>query len=180
MQKNCCDTDTVQKSEGKGFDVFLVGIIAATFLLLGGVILVGSQMGASADVSTDTQVETQVNATRHDWGTIGIDDGITTTTFIIENNGSSPLKLYDVKTSCMCTTAQLRTSETSSKQFGMHENTKSVFEFPSGERAELVVSFDPAYHGPSGIGPIERAVTMRTNDASQPTLSFQVSALVVK
>ena len=80
----------------------------------------------------------------------------------------------------MCTTAQLRTSGETSKKFGMHEKTANVFEVQPGETAEVVVEFDPLFHGPSGVGPINRTVTMNTNDSSQPQLSFQLAANVVK
>ena len=90
------------------------------------------------------------------------------------------LKLYNVKTSCMCNTAQLKTPDVTSKKFKMHEASTDVIEVKPGEAAELIVEFDPAFHGPSGVGPINRTITMDTNDVNNPTLSFNLTANVVK
>lgn len=179
MQHDCCKTDSKKPSK-KGIDSFLIGIIVVTVLILGGAVYFGTKMGATTQVTADTQVETQIGETKYDWGTIDINGGIVSKSFTIENSGTTPLKLYDVKTSCMCTTAQLKTASNSSKKFGMHEKNSSVFEVAPGESAEVLVEFDPLFHGPSGVGPISRTVTMNTNDASRPTLSFQLSANVVK
>ena len=62
----------------------------------------------------------------------------------------------------------------------MHEKTPDVFEVKPGKTAELIVEFDPLFHGPSGIGPINRTITMDTNDANNSTLSFNLTANVVK
>ncbi len=180
MQQNCCTTKVKKQKTKKGIDSFLLGIIVVTVLLLGGAIFFGARLGATTQVVADSQVTTQIENTRHDWGTIDIDGGVVSKTFTIENKGSSPLKLYDVQTSCMCTTAQLQSQGRSSKRFSMHEKNGSVFEVNPGEKAELLVEFDPAFHGPSGVGPISRTVTINTNDASNPSLSFQVTATVVK
>lgn len=179
MQHDCCKTDSKKPSK-KGIDSFLIGIVVVTVLILGGAVYFGTKMGATTQVSADTQVETQIGETKYDWGTIDINGGIVSKSFTIENSGTTPLKLYDVKTSCMCTTAQLKTASNSSKKFGMHEKNRSVFEVAPGESAEVLVEFDPLFHGPSGVGPISRTVTMNTNDANRPTLSFQLSANVVK
>lgn len=179
MQHDCCKIDSKKPSK-KGIDSFLIGIIVVTVLILGGAVYFGTKMGATTQVTADTQVETQIGETKYDWGTIDINGGIVSKSFTIENSGTTPLKLYDVKTSCMCTTAQLKTASNSSKKFGMHEKNSSVFEVAPGESAEVLVEFDPLFHGPSGVGPISRTVTMNTNDASRPTLSFQLSANVVK
>lgn len=180
MGKNCCSPkQTKHHSKGK-VDTFLLGIIVVTALVLGGVVYLGSKIGATAQVTTDTKVAVAIENNQFDWGTIDINGGIVSKTFAIENKGTAPLKLYDTKTSCMCTTAQLSTPAETSKKFGMHEKTSSVFEVSPGETAELLVDFDPAFHGPSGVGPISRTVTMNTNDPNNQTLSFQLSANVVK
>lgn len=179
MSKDCCKPEKSKTARGK-IDPFIAGIVVVTVLLLGGVVIVGSKMGATPQVVADTQVSLAVENNTHDWGTIDINDGIASKTFTIENTSSEPLRLHDVKTSCMCTTAQLVTAEASSKKFGMHEKSPSVFEVKPGETAELVIEFDPAFHGPSGVGPISRTVTMDTNAAANPTLSFQLAANVVK
>ena len=180
MAKDCCDEKNMKNTKKSGVDPIILGIIAFTVLLLGGALYFGSKLGVSSVVEADQAVQITVDDTSHDWGNIDINGGIVSKAFAIENTSDSVLKLYDVKTSCMCTTAQLRTSAETSKKFGMHEKTSSVFEVQPGDTAEVVVEFDPLFHGPSGVGPINRTVTMNTNDSSQPQLSFQLAANVVK
>ncbi|MCA9343137.1 DUF1573 domain-containing protein [Candidatus Saccharibacteria bacterium] len=182
MSHDCCSPKHNKKlAAKKGIDPFLAGIGVVTVLLLVGAIFFGSKMGATAqDVEPDAEVAMSVAENTYDWGTVDYDGGIVSKTFAIENSGATPLKLFDVKTSCMCTTAQLKSASQTSKKFGMHEKSSSVFEVKPGEKAELVVEFDPAFHGPSGVGPINRTVTMTTNSTDNPTLAFQLTANVFK
>lgn len=180
MNHHCCEPQPDSAPRKRKFDPFLMGIVAITLLFLGAVIYFGTRVGATAQVNANDQVTMTVAENSYDWGTIDINGGIVSKSFIIENKGSVPLKLYDIKTSCMCTTAQLKTAKQVSKKFGMHEKTSSVFEVQPGEMAELIVEFDPAFHGPSGVGPISRTITVNTNDSSNPALSFHLTANVVK
>lgn len=182
MSHECCKPKHKSgHSKKRIVDPVIASIGIVTLLLVVGVAYFGSRMGATAqEVEADSQVSASVAGNRFDWGTINIDGGIVSKAFAIENSGSNPLKLYDVKTSCMCTTAQLKTASQTSKKFGMHEKSANVFEIQPGETAELLVEFDPAFHGPSGVGPINRTVTMNTNDSSNPSLTFQLTANVVK
>jgi hypothetical protein len=180
MSHDCCNTSNKKNVKKGGPDKFLAGVVIITVLILALAVFFGTRMGETIQVTTDTQVAISVDSNRYDWGTIDLNGGIVSKSFAIENSGSILLKLYDVKTSCMCTTAQLKTTEKTSNKFGMHEKSSSVFEVKPGETAELVVEFDPAFHGPSGTGPISRTITMNTNDAKNPTLSFNLTATVVK
>ena len=182
MSHDCCSSKNKKHKHNKkkGIDSFIASMVGMTLLLLVGAIYFGTRQGVTTEVSADSQVSVEIAENRYDWGTIGIYDGVVNKSFAIKNSGSTSLKLYDVKTSCMCTTAQLKTASKTSKKFGMHEKSTRVFEVQPGETAELAVEFDPLFHGPSGVGAISRTVTLNTNDASQPTLSFQLAANVVK
>jgi hypothetical protein len=166
--------------KGGGPDKFLLGIVVVTVLILAGVFYFGSKAGATSEVVADSQISMAITENEFDWGEIDINGGVVSKAFAIENQGDQVLKLHGVKTSCMCTTAQLKTASKTSKKFGMHERSGDVFEVQPGETAELLVEFDPAFHGPSGVGAISRTITMNTNDAENPTLSFQLAANVVR
>jgi len=166
--------------KGGGPDKFLLGIVVVTVLILALAVFFGTKMGETTQVTADSQVTMSVDSNRYDWGTIDLGGGMVSKSFAIENKGASPLKLYEVKTSCMCTTAQLKTSSQTSPKFKMHEKSSYVFEVNPGETAELIVEFDPAFHGPSGVGPITRTITMNTNDTKNSTLTFNLTGNVVK
>ena len=41
-------------------------------------------------------------------------------------------------------------------------------------------TFDPAFHGPQGIGPVNRFVSVDTNDKNNSQLTFTVLGTIVK
>ena len=68
----------------------------------------------------------------------------------------------------MCTEATLVTSTGKRGPFGMpgHAPIPAISErLAPGEMAEVDVVFDPAAHGPAGIGRIERNVTVQNGPA---------------
>jgi len=161
-------------------DKFVFVAIALTIIgLVGGVFLV-SRIGEKESVELNTEVKAETTETSFDWGEIGINDGKVEKIFDIKNDGSEILKLSEVSTSCMCTTAQLISGENKSPEFGMHTKSSYMMEVPAGKSAQLKVVFDPAFHGPSGVGPITRQITVATNDPENPTLNFMLSAVVRK
>lgn len=99
--------------------------------------------------------------------------------FDIRNSGSEPVTLTKLTTSCMCTTATLITRAGKIGPFGMpgHAPSGGVNErLAPGETARVEMVFDPAAHGPAGVGEIERSVMIR-NSAGRP-LELRFVALV--
>jgi len=180
MNHDCCNSSNNKNDKGKGSDKFIIGIIAATVLILGVAVFFGTRAGTTPQITNDSQVLISVDSNKYDWGTIDYDKGIVSQNFEIKNTGNAILKLYNVKTSCMCTTAQLKTPEVTSKKFGMHESSSSVVEVKPGETADLLVEFDPAFHGPNGVGPITRMITIDTNDTKNSKLTFNLTGNVIK
>jgi hypothetical protein len=157
-----------------------IGIIVISVLLLSVLVIFFSKSNTAPEITVSNEVEAISQSTSHDWGTISMKDGGVEAVFEVKNNGSEMLQLYDATTSCSCTTAQLVLGETKSPLFGMHTNFNYVLEVPSGETAQVKVVFDPAFHGPTGVGQISREVTVETNDAARPQLTFNASADVTR
>jgi len=90
--------------------------------------------------------------------------------FKIRNAGIEPVVIGKMYTSCMCTTASLTID---GKQFGPYGMPGHGFVPKIGqtinpnEEATVEVVFDPAAHGPAGVGRIQRAITIEHN-AGQP------------
>ena len=79
----------------------------------------------------------------------------------------------------MCTTAALVKNGKKSDAYGMPGHTPiPTINVPINPQEEALVEvvFDPAAHGPAGVGPIERVVTLE-NNAGQP-LELEFAALV--
>ncbi len=131
-------------------------------------------------IAKSAEVKVSTEATSYDWGQININDGYVEKVFEILNDGTEALKLYNATTSCACTKAQLIYQETESPLFSMHSKSDFVLSVPPGEKAQLRVTFDPAAHGPSGLGPVSRKVIVQTNDQNQPELNFILTAEVVE
>jgi|SRR3989344_3564598 len=159
---------------------FIIAIVAVTLSLLVGVVLLAGKMSSSAKVEASSDAQAEVGPMSYDWGKIGINNGQAEAVFEIKSNGSQPLKLFNIVTSCACTTAQTIVEGQGSPLFDMHSQSTYVTEIPPGSTAQLKVVFDPLFHGPNGLGPITRQITVATNDANNPKLEFSLSADVVK
>jgi len=109
--------------------------------------------------------------TNFNFGSISMAAGKVTHLYRFRNSGAEPIVLGKMYTSCMCTTAALVKS--SGRKFapvGMpgHTPIPALNEtLQPNEEAMVEVVFDPAAHGPAGIGPIDRVVTIE-NSAGQP------------
>lgn len=159
----------------------LVGFILSILALGAGTVwLAGGASPKPSVLGTSGRVKTTVPETSFDWGNISYSGGKATKIFVIKNEGTDILKLQSVKTSCTCTQAQVTTEQGKSPYFSMHGTSGWVGEVGPGKEAQLEVIFDPAFHGPSGVGPITRQVTVETNDAQKPNLEFSLKGVVVK
>ncbi|MBU6501092.1 MAG: DUF1573 domain-containing protein [Patescibacteria group bacterium] len=110
-----------------------------------------------------------------DFGTISMANGKVEHDFSFTNSGDSVVTVNRADTSCMCTEAVLNFGGKEFGPFGMAGMgfAPSINEVvPVGGEMNLRTIFDPAAHGPSGIGAIERQVTVYT-DKGQFQVAFK-------
>ena len=157
--------------------LILIGLSLTLLLIFGGVFFVAKSNNRASLVSGQT-TQVTTDKTSYDWGTIGINNGKVQAEFNLTNAGSAPLQLANVSTSCMCTTARVEIDGKASPYFGMHQQSSWTGEVVPGNSAKLIVEFDPAFHGPQGIGQITRQVVVETNDPGQKQLTFTTAANV--
>jgi len=155
---------------------FVVGTLA---IIVGGVFLV-SKTGNSAQLEVTQEAKAEIAETTHDWGEININDGNVTKVFKIKNTGSGALKLANVITSCMCTTAQVQINDKKSPSFGMHSKSSWLGEVAPGSEANVLIEFDPLFHGPNGVGAISRQISLETNDPKKLKITFNVLGNVIR
>ena len=154
--------------------------IAALFALL---FALGSQNPGSVpggDALTAASA-LSVSEDSYDFGEISMKDGLVRRSFTVTNNASStPLILSRISTSCMCTEAFLESNGEKLGPFGMPGHggaTRSIREeILAGESRAVEVVFDPAAHGPAGVGRITRAVFIEDEAGGVATL--EISATV--
>ena len=117
--------------------------------------------------------------TKFSFGPISMARGKVKHRYPITNAGTEPIVIRKLYTSCMCTTAALVKNGKAGEAFRMPGHTPiPTINVPINPREEAFVEviFDPAAHGPAGVGPIERVVTLE-NNAGQP-LELEFAALV--
>ena len=159
--------------------IIIGGFLGLLILITGGMLWL-SKTSASPSVEATSNANAVTKVVSHEWGEIGINDGNALAEFSISNDGTDTLKLFNVVTSCACTTAQIVVGDEVSPLFGMHTKSNYIAEVPAGDTAILKVEFDPAFHGPGGVGPVNRQIVVETNDPGQPELNFMATGTVRK
>lgn len=138
---------------------FIIAVVGGTVLLMGGIILLDKR-GVQANGGMIELTPSSINL-----GTVSMANGNVQTTYEVKNIGKDVLKIDRIWTSCMCTTAVLKIGDRVSPSFGMHDNPSLWSEeIKPGETAALQVTFDPALHGPEGVGQLTRAIYLSTSD----------------
>jgi len=152
--------------------VILLAALAVVGVLVSKSTAVPQPQAAAASMITATEPT-------YDFGNISMKKGNVSREFLVKNTSTSPVMIEKLYTSCMCTNAQLRIGEKEYGPYGMpgHAAVPKVgTELLPGQEATVTAIFDPAAHGPSGIGPVSRVVFLE--DAAGGTLQLQFSANV--
>ncbi|OGD30386.1 hypothetical protein A2833_01990 [Candidatus Azambacteria bacterium RIFCSPHIGHO2_01_FULL_44_55] len=113
---------------------------------------------------------------KYDFGTVSMAKGLVSKEFTLENQSKDSVKIGEVSTSCMCTEAELKVGDKTAGPFGMPGHggaPKANLIVKPGEKLVVKTIFDPAAHGPAGVGPIERQVMISTGAASPMVLEFK-------
>ena len=159
-------------------NVIILIAVFTLVVLAGGIFLLGnssSQIAQSANAKAYT-----IDPTSFDWGNIPMNNGNVTKTFTVKNDGTDTLKIFNVKTSCHCTVARVSIDGKESQNFGMSGVSSWTGEVAAGKDAKIIVEFDPAYHGPQGVGPVTRFVSIDTNDKGNSKITFTLTGTVIK
>jgi hypothetical protein len=156
----------------------MIVAMVVVLLALGGLI-VAAKPGPAAKVPPRVEVRSQSDLSAEqpsfDFGTVSMAAGKVTHLFTIRNANAAPVIIRKISTSCMCTTAQLVKGGKKLAIYGMpgHGYVPNLDEpIAPNEQAVVEVVFDPAAHGPAGIGQVERFVTIYTGAAQALELSF--------
>ncbi len=113
--------------------------------------------------------------TYFDFGPISMAAGKVSHRYWFRNESSAPVLIRQVYTSCMCTTATLVKGMKIVGSYGMpgHGPMPAVNETLAPDEAAYVdVVFDPAAHGPAGLGRTERMVTIEPGAGAPLQVGF--------
>ena len=117
----------------------------------------------------------QARETAFDFGSISMAAGKVTHRFWFRNESESEALIRKIYTSCMCTAATFVKGMKVINSYGMpgHGPLPAVNEsLKPGEAAFVDVTFDPAAHGPAGLGPTQRVVTIESDTGRPVELHF--------
>lgn len=129
-----------------------------------------ASLSSIADLSTPE--------TNFDFGEISMAAGKVSHDFEITNDSSSTIAFEKLFTSCMCTNAYFTSGGEESGPFGMPGHgfvPRLGRELKAGEKAMVRVVFDPAAHGPAGVGPVDRLVWLESGSNAK---EFGIKAVV--
>ncbi len=174
-EKEYADKDNMKKFQKTAI------VVVSVALVVGGLSFVLAKQffnGNGKEGSSGAPVM-EVTPKEYEAGTISMAAGVVKYTYKIENKGDGELKINNIKTSCHCTTAKLKIGDNESPSFGMDSTFSSwTGKIPGGGEGLLEVTFDPAYHGSSGVGAAIRAIYFSTNDPNNKKSEVRLSANV--
>ena len=147
---------------GKDTKFILGAFIFTLLVVIGLAFLVSSKekkTGTLSEVKAEGIALTPLN---YELGEVPINGGIVTKEYEVKNETGGDIELLKIATSCMCTTASAKVGEDETRFFGMEmvgdKNPLLSLKLKNGGTAKISVQFDPAAHGPEGVGPFERVV----------------------
>jgi len=157
----------------KGIIFTFIGAIAVIGLIW--ILQTAGKSNNSGPVSAAGNGILSAEESSFDFGNVSMAAGKASHNFTIKNTGSEFLSITKIYTSCMCTEAKLLKNGNVIGPFsmlGMGYNPAVNEILAPNEEAQIQVVFDPAAHGPAGLGHIERAVVIE-NSGKTLELSFK-------
>ncbi|MBI5071459.1 DUF1573 domain-containing protein [Candidatus Falkowbacteria bacterium] len=154
--------------------LWIIGIT----VILTALVIVGLSKNKQQSSGVSEPSQLQVSEENYDFGTISMANGKVRKVFTFKNNTAQTIVAEKLYTSCMCTEASFIKNGQSFGPFSMpaHGFIPEINEnIDAGQEAQIEVVFDPAAHGPAGVGPIERQATLETSDGQ---LVFKFKAQV--
>ena len=112
---------------------------------------------------------------QYDFGNVSMANGLVTHEYQVSNNSDQPILIDKMFTSCMCTEAELAIDGKVYGSFGMPGHglmARQIATLAPGQTATVTAKFDPAAHGPAGVGPVKRDVYFTVGKNENVTVSF--------
>ncbi len=146
----------------------IVLIVAATVVLFLGIVFLARPSGKESSQENQVLGQSMLMAEHgmFSFGAISMAQGKVNHEYVVTNQGGESVTIGKVYTSCMCTEALVLKDGKTYGPYGMpgHGFTPKVGVILNpGESMQVQAVFDPAAHGPAGVGMIQRAITIENN-----------------
>jgi Protein of unknown function (DUF1573) len=163
-----------------GISLIVLALVVAIIAANPGTKSEGATGAAPAKSPTATAAPQRSGALRareayFEFGPISMASGKVSHRYWFRNESAAPVLIRQVYTSCMCTTATLVKGMRVIGSYGMpgHGPMPAVNQTLAPDEAAYVdVVFDPAAHGPAGLGRTERVVTIEPGAGAPLQVGF--------
>lgn len=156
---------------------FLVVLLFIAFLVW--LVSASKQNSLTSTESKNSALEVKQN--QYDFGEISMANGKVEYDFEIINKTQESTKIKKIYTSCMCTEAVVEIGDKKFGPFGMpgHGLIPSINQdIKTGDKFIVKAIFNPAAHGPAGLGRIERQIYIEEEGVKNPlTLTIRASVI---
>ena len=156
----------------------VIGIVAGTVALVAGLVYLGTVNKSAPSAAASGKSSLAASILSYDFGTVSMAAGKVSTMFNISNPTDQSIVISRFFSSCMCTSASARIGDRSYGPFGMQGHGVIPFinaTVQPGETVPFQVTFDPAAHGPAGIGRIVRNVFIDSSNGDRLTLTISAT-----
>lgn len=161
-------------------------IVLAAALVVGGLLVWSYEKGGASASAVQGISQTGVKSvlaattTMYDLGDVPINGGEAVREFTVANPTDKDVLVSTLVTSCMCTAAYIVEPGGSAKgpfgMPGMGYVPPADETIPAGESRVIRAVFDPAAHGPAGLGAIDRFITL--TDSTGAALVLEIRGVV--
>ncbi|HXK35440.1 MAG TPA: DUF1573 domain-containing protein [Candidatus Paceibacterota bacterium] len=156
--------------------IFISLVIVAAFLF--GLAYLSARQTEEENIPSAQASALVAEKTSFDFGTISMAKGKVSYNYKLKNSSGQEVEITKLYTSCMCTEASLLVGAKRFGPFGMPghgfgSNIKQTL--VPGEEVNIEAVFDPAAHGPAGVGTISRVITVEEKAGGQIDLTFSAT-----
>jgi len=162
---------------------FVIGVIVFCILIIGAGVYLLSKAPAKVALSQENGVRIGIDHKQYDFGRVKLTSGLVIHQYPIKNTGNTDLKIANLASSCACTKVYFKSASQESPRASMKGMTKIsdwVGILKPGENGEIIIEFDPNFHGPQGIGIITRTISFETNDNQNSYTELSFNGEVIK
>lgn len=153
-------------------------VVVLILIILAGIFIVGEGTSSNQNDQGGKISELQAPEKFYDFGTISMAKGNVEKRFKITNTTDKDIFVKTVTTSCMCTSAYIINNGAEKGPFkmpGMGYVPPANETIKAGEYMDVKVVYDPAAHGPAGVGIIDRFVYLTDSNGGKMQLEIKAN-----
>lgn len=151
--------------------ILVIGVLAVIFVA-------GKGNNDQPNKPSGKQGQLQVSESLYDFGTLSMAKGKVDHIFKVANKTDKDINIKTLTTSCMCTNAYIENANGEKGPFGMPgmgyvPPADEIIK--AGESRDIKVVYDPAAHGPAGVGAIDRFIYLVDADGGKIQLEIRAN-----